>query len=144
MATVTHDDIRHFLLDRGATDNDLLDDVEFSDADIMKACEFAVDQWNITPPLINRYTPNSFPHKAILVMSASAWLIRSKAINFERNVLSSVTRSGTQVNEKAKMQTYMSLAKELSSEVKELTKSLKIAENIAVGWGYVEGPFGGN
>ena len=132
-------------MDRTALDNDLLDDVEFTDGDILKACEFAVDQWNITPPHSRGpYTPNNFPHKSILVMAAAAWLLRSKAINFERNTLSGTTRGGTTVNDKAKMQTYMSLAKELSAEVKELTRTLKIADNYSSCWGYVEGPFGGN
>lgn len=144
MAIVTHDDIRHFLMDRGAADNTLLDDVEFSDPDIMKAVEYAVDQWNVTPPHARtKYTPGSFPHKALLVMAAGAWLLRSKAINFERNTLNGTTRSGTTVNDKQKMQTYMSLAKELSAEVRELTKTIKVTDNVNACWGHVEGPFGG-
>lgn len=142
MSNVTATDIRSFLMDRTTSDNPLLDDLEFSNEDLAQALQLACDKYNSTPPLIDcPRTPDNFPYRYELIIQTAANLLRSAAINMERNKLDVTSQDGTAVQDKNKGPAYVALAKDLSAEFDQRIKQLKISANMEACWGRVGGGF---
>lgn len=141
-AYITPDNIRTFLLDRGSSDNFLLDAVEFSSEEIDLAMILTVDRYNTTTPILNEgYTEATFPYKMEFLLGVAGHLMRSKSINYERNSLQYTSASGTAVDDKkAKARSYLEIAEKLLGEFDTRIKSLKMDANVNGAFGFVRGP----
>lgn len=134
---VTADDIRHFMLDRSADDNLLLDAVEIDDPTILKGMEWTVDKYNTTHPLVDMYDVESFPYRAEMIQGAAAYCLRAMAMNHSRNKIDSVTQGGTQVRDKANAAEYLAMAREFSAALEQQFRIIKRTKNVESGYGIV-------
>ena len=127
-------EVRTFLRDLTPEDNFLLDDVQFSDAEIAAAITWPIDRWNETPPPVSSYTIATFPYRYHWLMAAASHLLRSASYWYARNNLS--YNSGTTVvNDKDKASIYMQQAKELRQEYDKWMDDTKITENMQGAYG---------
>ncbi len=95
---LTTEDVRMFLLDRDATDNDLELDLAFSDEEIKSAMERAARSYNGIPPYVHNVSPNALPGDTNLFLHAAAeQLLRSLLSKLRRNDVD-YTAGGVGVN----------------------------------------------
>lgn len=141
-ALVTPQDVRFFMMDRTASENFLLDSVEFSDEDINSALTLAVDKYNSTLPMVDSYTTENFPYRYELMLGASATLLRSKGLNYLRNNLDFQTKDGVTVNDKNKAGDYLKLADVMMQEFDNRITQIKKTKNAEQAYGWVSGVYG--
>lgn len=141
MALVTPNDIRFFLMDRTASENFLLDSVEFSDADIQSAMMLTVDKYNSTLPMVDTYTIEGFPYRYELMLGTAATLLRSKAVNYSRNRLDFSTKDGATIQDKAKTLEYLTMANTMMQEFDQRVTNIKRTKNAEEAYGHTSGPF---
>ena len=132
--TITISEVRMALLDRCPADNSLLDDIEFSDAEIAFAIRRPVDEWNERPPriLTYQYTTATFPYRYYWTNAASGELLKMAANNLIRNKMN-YQAGGVSIEDKSRAPIYVQLAKELHLEYLEwmiLEKTRLNAESI--------------
>jgi len=135
---VTLDDIRGFLRDR--TDyNILLDGVEFTDTDIDRAVRFTVAKFNATDRVTNESADTINPY--ILMVGATAWLLRSEAHKQVRNQATYQDGDIAPIGVDDKQALYAGLAADLRNEFTEMVVTNKMSTNLdraydCVGSGY--------
>lgn len=134
--------IRTFLLDRSASDNFLLDEVEFDTPSLDLAMILAVDCYNKLLPILDEgYTVENFPHKMEFLLGVSGFLMRSKGLNMARNALQYSSSSGTAVDDlSSKSKFYLEMGGKFLDEFKEQSRIIKQNQNINDGFGHVGGP----
>ena len=128
-SSLTSDRVREFMRDYSNM-NPLLDDVEFSDAEITSAINRAVDHANV----IGRptgYTVDRFPNQYVLLLGASSFLLKSEAFRQLRNQATYQDGNIQPVGIDDKQQLYSSLSNALSAEFNQLVMSIKVAANMA-------------
>ena len=141
-AIVTPDAVRMFLIDRRPEDNFLLDATEFSPAQVAGALQLCVDKYNSTTPLLNEgFNVDTFPYRYEGVIGTAAILLRMMAVNLTRNRLDYSTQEGTAVQDRARAQEYVALAKDLSAEFDARIKALKVQANLQGFYGGVRSQF---
>lgn len=139
------EDIRMALRDRGV-ENDLLQDVEFDDAEIVHCLVAPVRQFNETPPPLTIFTTSSFPYRYHWTLAAAGELLRIAAHHYLRNKLQA--QSGQlSVDDKNKNQEYMQLAELYRREWMEFIVQRKVSLNATQGYGtlssiYANGYYG--
>lgn len=138
---VTPRDVRFFLMDRTASENFLLDSVEYTDEDIHSAMQLAVDKYNSTLPMVDVYTVEDFPYRYEMLLGASASLMRSKAINYTRNRLDFSTKDGTTIQDKQKTGEYLSIANLMMQEFDQRITQIKKTKNAEQAFGFTSGPY---
>jgi hypothetical protein len=141
-ALVTPQDVRFFMMDRTASENFLLDSVEFSDEDINSALTLSVDKYNSTLPMVDSYTTENFPYRYELMLGASATFLRSKGINYLRNNLDFSTKDGTTINDKSKAGDYLKIADVMMQEFDNRITQIKKTKNAEQAYGSVSGVYG--
>jgi hypothetical protein len=128
------EEIRLFLQDRTEL-NPLILGIRFTPEMIEQAMVNTVDYYNLmNPPTGVMYTLESFPFRSLLLLGASAYLLRSGSINEAANSLS-YAADGVQVNDKDKAQIFSSLSQNLMQEFRELAQQIKLNHNIAQVYG---------
>lgn len=125
----TINEIRMWMMDSSAAENSLLDDVEFSDDQIMLALTSPVRQWNETPPPIERFTTRNFPFRGAWASGALAQLYKMAAAHYRRNFLQT-SGGGVSVADKAKEREYLSEAVRLQSEYDSWLINKKVEINM--------------
>lgn len=104
----TLEEIRFHLRDRAA-ENDLLQAVEFDDAEILEAIRRPVMEFNETPPPICHFNCNNFPYRYHWLNAIVAELLRVAAHHYVRNKMETVG-SGLRVDDKNKNDDYLRMA----------------------------------
>jgi hypothetical protein len=137
MPLITSDDVRFFLMDRSASDNFLLDDLEFTDEEINNSMVLAVDKYNATPPMVDMYTSENFPFRYEMLLGASSILMKIKAINMTRNNLNYQSSDGTAINDLDKRNEYHSISQALDAEYMDRIRRIKVSRNAEQCYGYV-------
>lgn len=137
MAYILPEDVRFFLMDRTASENFLLDDIEFTDEEINNAMVLAVDRYNSTLPLVNTYTSENFPYRYEMMLGSSAILLRAKAVNMMRNNLNYQTSDGVAINDLERRQEYFQLAQAFDQEFLDRITKLKVSKNAEECYGWV-------
>jgi len=131
---LTSEEVRLFMQDREEL-NTLLLGIRFTPEMIEQAMINTVDYYNLmNPPLGVMYSLEDFPYRSLLLLGAASYLLRSGAINEAANQLS-YAADGVQVNDKDKAQIFMSLAKDMQQEFKELGQQIKMNQNVAAIYG---------
>jgi hypothetical protein len=130
---ITIPEIRLVMWDECPDDNTLLDDVEFSDLQIVHAIRRPIDLWNETSPNVRRYTPQSFPFREHWMICTVGFLMRMAAHHYRRNNMT-YNAGGQAINDKDKAPGYEQIANARISEFKEWMKNKKIEINFDGGY----------
>ena len=133
--SLTEQQIRIFLMDKKEL-NPLLRGVRWSTEDINEAINRVVDYYNETPPFINSYNANNFPHRYSLLLGVSGHLLKSASINEASNQLE-YSADGVTVQDKNKADIFSRLGSAMWEEFKEKVINLKVAQNISQAFGDV-------
>jgi len=123
------------------TSNTLLDEVEFSDEEIIWAITRPVDIWNSTPPEIGTYEYNNFPWRSAHLDGTIGELLAVAAHHYMRNELP-YQSAGLSVNDKAKASNYLQLSENLKAKFIAFVERKKYELNIAGGTLFMGGPYG--
>ena len=130
----TINELRMLLMDSSNAENFLLDEVEFSDEQLLLAMSEPINEWNETPPPIRKFTTRDFPFfrawatgvKGALYVMAAAW--------YRKNSLQSAG-GGLQVQDRNKEREYMTEGLRLKEEYTKwlLNKKVEINMKLFVG-----------
>lgn len=127
---VTEMDIRRFIMDT-PEHNTLIDGVKFSSEAIDQAIYDVIDYFNVIPPAAyGRYTCESFPYRALLIMGVSGWLLRGAAVSEAINNLS-YSANSVAINDRDKAEIFTKLGSELWGQFLEAAKGIKVSQNVA-------------
>lgn len=129
---ITLGHIRMGLLDRGAQDNFLLDDIEFSDSLICYSIEHAIETWNDLPPPAEEltYTQITFPFHTEIHDGVEGFLLQFKGRNLVRNRIQT-NAAGLQYDDRQRGELYIKLGQEYEARYKEVCLARKQRLNLA-------------
>jgi len=104
----TIQDIRLHIKDSSPAENFLLDDVEFDDAEIIRAIVKPVEQWNETNPMMaaHRYDTQTFPFRHFWLQAIQGYLLLFASHHYRRNRLP-YSSAGVSVDDLNKEQQYL-------------------------------------
>lgn len=131
---ITIGEIRLDIMDRCPTANYLLDDLEFTDEEIIHAMRKAVDFYNDALPPIGGYTYDAFPYRSAWIKGTVAFLLQMMAHKFRRNTLK-YSAGGLTLSDQEKFEEYERTGKQLEQEYSQWVTQRKIATNVARGYG---------
>lgn len=131
---VTISDVRMALLDYSPEYNTLLNDLEFSDLQIIAAIKRPVNEWNETPPDIRRYNYSNFPWREFWLKGTCSYLLEMAAHRYNRNTMPH-NASGLTMDVMNKGSAYMQTAMMLRQEWKAFIVAKKTELNMADCWG---------
>lgn len=138
--TVTCMDVRLAIMDMCPSANELLSDLEFSDAQILHAVQRCIDQWEETPPdLLRHYNATNFPWPENLTVGAVGVLLSEKAYQFMRNKMN-YSAGGFSLDQNDKGGIYIQLAQEAKGEWKRFVDMRKGSLNAEDAFGYIYMP----
>lgn len=122
-------------------ENNLLDDVEFDDAELYYNIVRPIQEWNHMPPPVAVFTTRNFPFREAWTNAVVGKLLRTAAIWYERNRLAAA-HGGITVDDKNKMNPYLVLAQQFDGEWKQFVTAKKVEYNVAQCYGTVSSPYG--
>jgi len=127
---VSRDQVRMFMRDY-ANNNILLDDVQFTDAELNLALEMAVSSFNTITPQSN-LTPSSFPTwlRYLLLIGTVRFLLMSESFMQVRNQATVQDGDIAPIGISDKAQLYAQLAQQLKAEWDELSRGVKTQNNM--------------
>lgn len=140
---LTVSDIRQALWDVCPEENILLDDLEFSDEEIMNAIRRPVDQWNELPPPMRLATVDNFPYRENWLRAACGILLETAGYRKLRNQLP-YNGAGLSVDEHANWKAYVELGKRAATEFMQWALNHKKCLNVNEAWNYLSSPYGGS
>lgn len=135
-------EVRMDLMDMCPDANYLLDELEFTDAEIIAAMRKAVDAFNELPPFVLQYAYGRFPYRANWLNATSAYLLRMIAHRYRRNNLR-YNAAGLSVDDQDKAGEYEQLAERRINEFLGWAKSVKVTQNLYNGFGTHSSPLRG-
>ena len=139
--TITAMDVRLAVMDTSAEANQLLDDLEFSDVMIFHAIERAIDEWNETPPGLEKiFDATNFPFKEALIKGAAGYLMQEVAYRYNRNRMQ-YSASGLQLDSNDKGPAYIAMAQAARQEWKNFVAAKKTEMNMAECFGTFSLPY---
>jgi hypothetical protein len=139
-ALLSRDKIRRFMRDYAGQVKDtgviniLLDNVEFSDADVADAIEFTVNYYTAMPPIIGIFTEGSIP-PVVLLYGVTAHLLNSEAIRQLRNQATVQDGDVQPIGIDDKYQMYQAASDWHRSKFQDLAQRIKIQLNMRGAWG---------
>lgn len=139
--------VRAFMRDN-ANVNALLDGEETSDTLVELCAELALDDFNVTPPLIGNYTLDTHPSKGLLMLGTVIWVLQSAGILQSRNQLD-YAAGGVTVGSSNKTPLYQSWINAFLQVYETKKANLKKAINAEEAFGsisseYAQTSFGAN
>jgi hypothetical protein len=120
--------------------NTLLDDVEFSDEEILWALTRPIDIWNSVPPDISTFDYNNFPYRAAHLDGTVGELLSIATHHYMRNQLS-YQSAGMTVDDKNKATNYLNLSENLKNKFITFVERKKYELNVAGGFIFNPGPY---
>lgn len=139
---ITVPEVRMEMMDMCPDANYLLDELEFSDAEIIHAMRWYVDKYNEMNPPIGGYTYDSFPYRAMWLTGTAAHLLKMIAHRYRRNALQ-YSAGGTSIQDQSKWREYERIAELEETKSLDWAQNKKIAANIAAGYGSIgPSPYG--
>jgi hypothetical protein len=112
-----------------ANKNILIDDVQFTDTELNNAIEMAVSAFNAVTPQ-SMYSAMSFPHKYVLLLGTTRFLLSSESILQLRNQATYQDGDIAPIGIDDKQAAYAQLAQQLKAEWDELTRGIKTQNNM--------------
>lgn len=134
-STLNIQTIRRMLRDSSPLANRLLEECEYSLAEIYGAIDDCVQEWNYTPPiLMQRFaTAKSFPAPYMLAKAVVGKLLAMAALWYLRND-ARVRGGGVSIDDMSKGPDYQALADSYLKDWKEWVRKAKYALNVSAGW----------
>jgi len=130
LGILTTAEVRMAIMDRCAEDNFLLDNVEFSDAQIAWAIRRPIDMWNETPPPVPpTYTPLTFPYRYHWSLAVIGMLMRAAGLNYKRNSLEYKV-SGMSIDDKHEAEFYVKMGNAYMKEYTDWMRHKKVEINM--------------
>lgn len=135
-------EIRQQIMDSSASENILLDDVEFSDDQILHAMTKPVEDWNLmSPPISTAYhTTRSFPYREPWLRAIAGHLHVMSANHYRRNRLAHQA-GGVAIDDKNKEREYMAEGQRLLQEYAVWCQTKKIEINTKLIYGIQESSY---
>lgn len=122
--------VRMEIYDTSGMQNELLNDLQFSDIVIARCMQRAVQDWNEMPPELSReLTVSTFPFKSNLCTGASGYLFRMAATRYIRNQMRH-SNAGLSIDDNDKGQMYMQLAQNALQEWRNWVQTKKTQINM--------------
>lgn len=135
----TIQEVRMRLMDSSASENLLLDDVEFSDEQILYAMTTPIQTWNETPPPLRPLmTSRTFPYRAAWMSGTLAQLLLMAANNYRRNTFR--TAAGA-TSDKDKEREYLAEGNRLWQEYMTWVLNKKVEINLKSFYSYSRSPY---
>jgi len=135
---ITIAEIRLWCRDWAPEVNDLLDEVEYKDAEIAAAIRRGIDLWNSTPPLLTRhtYTTVTFPwsYRSQWIDVTIGFLKLMAADWYERNHLS-YQAGGISIDDRNKFAGYRTDGYAKMQQYQAWMKDIKVQLNAMGAWG---------
>ena len=125
---ITSGDIRMFMRDQPQY-NILLDDVEFSDEDIVRAMNLTVAKWNAIPPISNLTSADQI-NEWVLLCGVCCLLLKSEGLRQTRNQLTTQDGNIAPVGLDEKEGLYLKWSMVFCEEFERLATQAKIQENM--------------
>ena len=127
---LTISELRLALRDECAMSNFILDDVEFTNKEIVDAIHQVVNYWNEVPPDVKCFNYNNFPSRYFWKTGAMGLLLRQTGRHKLRNWLP-YTGGGLAMNDNSIWDSYHRLGDQYWNEYREWVQRKKIEINIA-------------
>lgn len=133
---ITIPEIRMALRDTSPSYNTLLEDLEFSDEEIVYAMMRPVEEWNEGTPQLEQftYTPGTFPFREHWRKATMGILLRSAAHHYRRNYVP-YNAGGVSFDDKNKADQYFQDGERLAQEWKEFMMAKKRELNMSLCFG---------
>jgi hypothetical protein len=125
----TLQEVRTGLKDSSASENLLLDDVEFADDEILTALAEPVRRWNESPPPIETFTTRDFPFRGAWLSGVKAELYKMAAAKYRRNK-ANMSGGGVQIADLDKEKEYNAEGARLSQEYDDWLIRKKVEWNL--------------
>jgi len=125
--------IRMMVRDTCPEANYLLDELEYSDAEIMMALRNPIDEWNETSPDLGALTPRIFPWRNHHAKAAIGELLQMAGLWYLRNHLS-YSAGGVSINDRDKANAYLQLAQVYKQKWADFITTKKMELNVAGGF----------
>jgi len=123
--------------------NEMVEGVNLSNDHLELALEHAVEDWNLTPPIIGTATIENHPWPGLMLQKAVIDLLRTEVLQRIRNTVD-ISDGGASINHTQKIQLLRQAATDLQNEYETKKKQHKIQQNLAGGWGGVESLYAGH
>jgi hypothetical protein len=123
-----------------AGENDLLQDVEFDDAEIVTCLIRPIQEWNETPPDVVVYCASEFPFRHHWLTASTGYLLRLAAHWYARNK-AAIQHGGVSADIKDKDNPYMTVSKLLLDEWRVFVSRKKAEINMGLGAGTLSSPY---
>lgn len=138
VGVLTIPEVRMHLLDTDPSLNTLLDDYEFSDAEILNAMRKPVDYWNEALPPIAPYQHTTFPFRHNWLEGTCGYLLKSAAFKLRRNALD-YSAAGLTIEDTPRAEFYLQLADKMLQEYFAWVSEKKMSINLGMGFGTIGG-----
>lgn len=140
---ITVPEVRMEMMDMCPDANYLLDELEFTDAEIIHAMRWYVDRFNEMNPPIGGYAYDAFPFRAMWMTGTAAHLLKMVAHRYRRNALR-YNAGGISIQDQEKWKDYEQIADHEETKALDWAHDKKIAMNIRAGYGSIgPSPYGG-
>ncbi len=130
---LTIPEIRLGMGDLNMSEVNLLDDLEFSDAEIFYCIRQVVDLWNEQPPHVRHFTVMTFPYRYHWIRGTMALLYKIAVKKYARNQLN-YQAGGVTIDDQNKQREYTEIAKDLEQEFRNWMQVEKIRINMDMAW----------
>jgi hypothetical protein len=124
-----------------AIENQLLDAVEFDDAEIVFALTRPLRYWNETPPPVAVFTATTFPFHEMWLRATIAQLLKTSAYWYERNKLPA-SHGGITVDDMGKANPYIQVSMLLQKEWEDFVITKKVQINAGLAMGHTGSTYG--
>ena len=129
--------IRRAMRDAHARNNRVLEECEFSLAEIMDQIQFTVDEYNMTNFPQTTWSQADFPHSSQLLTGVVGHLLEMAALWYARNDVK-LQAAGLSADDMGKAQIYMALSERYLKRWMQFVIPHKRNLNVRQGWGTVE------
>jgi hypothetical protein len=138
----TLQEIRLELRDTEPNINRLLQNVEYDDAEILRAIVKPVEEWNHSPPSLNGYVydTHTFPFRHFWMQGIKGYLLSFAAHWYRRNRLA-YQAAGVSVDDMNKEREYLEASELLISEYRTWLKHKKVELNAYGAYGEVSSAY---
>jgi hypothetical protein len=133
---ITVSEVRLELRDACPDANYLIDELEFTDAEIIHCIRKCIDAFNSASPNLGTWTTNNFPWRAPWLTGAVGYLLRVASRHYLRNSLN-YQAGGVSVNDKDKWKEYDVLADKYIDEWMNWVRNKKVEINVSQGFAII-------
>jgi len=131
---LTHDDVREYLVDTCAEDNELLDDIDFTPSQIKLAMKMAANAFNELPPFTLVVEGHNMPCSEWAMLAVQEQLYRMRLNQLERNAFQ-YQAGNTSFDEDSTRITNLKAALQRIADWRSAARSLKVARNVSNSYG---------